>query len=249
MYDVKRVSRSRCLLTWLAATVAAAALIGWLATDLAAAHRALTGTTDLSPAFDSWLTWLCALAAALCAVWGWLVTSLVVLEALTGRARRAPTPGVPVWARRLVLAVCGAAVLASAGPATADDRPGPRRAEAPSVLEGLPLPDRAEGPSTTELVTRTIETSPVRQSEPDPPVAGQHLVRPGDSLWSIAETALLASGSTATDAEVSAYWPRIYALNRDLVGPDPDLLHPGQLLRLADPPAPTPGLPTGEDLR
>jgi nucleoid-associated protein YgaU len=43
-------------------------------------------------------------------------------------------------------------------------------------------------------------------------------------------------------ADVAAYWPEIYALNRGLVGADPDLIRPGQLLRLADPSlTPTPG--------
>jgi hypothetical protein len=200
MYDVKRGSRSRCLLIWLAATAVAVGLVAWAAPDLG-------GRPRLAP-FDAWLTWLCAVATALCAAWGWLVTSVVVLEALSGPSRRTPAPGVPAWARRLVLAVCGAAVLASAAPAMADDRPNDRL----SVLEGLPLPDRAEGRSFTELVVQTMAP---RQ---------QHLVRPGDSLWSIAEARL---GDPT-------YWPRVYALNRDLVGPDPDLIRPGQLLRLPE---------------
>lgn len=53
-------------------------------------------------------------------------------------------------------------------------------------------------------------------------------VRRGDSLWSIAARHL---GPTATDAEVAWEWPRWYAANRDVVGEDPDLLTPGQLLR------------------
>jgi hypothetical protein len=231
MNDAPPVSRTRCLLIWLVAGATAAALVAWVAPDLAAALRALTGDTGQPPPFDTWLTWLCALATALCAVWGWLVTSVVVLEALTGQARRSTAPGVPAWARRVVLAVCGAAVLASAGPAVADERP--------TVLEGLPLPDRAEGRSVSEAVARAI-TEPTAAR----PAADVHLVRSGDSLWSIAEGQLLESGAPATAAEVAAYWPRIYTLNRDLVGSDPVLLRPGQLLRLAEPPT-----PPGEDLR
>ena len=49
----------------------------------------------------------------------------------------------------------------------------------------------------------------------------------GDTLWSIAARRL---GEGATDAEVAAAWPRWYAANRDVVGPDPDLLLPGQVL-------------------
>jgi hypothetical protein len=240
MNNLKRGSRTRCLLTWLAASVMAVALVAWAAPDLAEAHAALTGRADRPPRFDAWLTWLCALATALCAAWGWLVTSVVVLEALTGRPRRTTPPGVPAWARRLVLGVCGVAVLGSAAPAIAAS-PDREPRERPSVLQGLPLPERAEGRSLTEAVARAIAAVPV--ARPDP---ARHLVRPGDSLWSVAEAALLASGSPATAAEVAAYWPRIYALNRAVVGADPDLLRPGQLLRLPDPPiTPTPR----EDLR
>ncbi|GAA2489576.1 hypothetical protein GCM10009858_29590 [Terrabacter carboxydivorans] len=56
-------------------------------------------------------------------------------------------------------------------------------------------------------------------------------VRRGDSLWSVAARYL---GSSATDAEVAREWPRWYAANRDVVGDDPDLLTPGQLLRPPD---------------
>ena len=34
----------------------------------------------------------------------------------------------------------------------------------------------------------------------------------------------------ASDAEIAAAWPAWHATNRDVVGPDPDLLLPGQVL-------------------
>jgi nucleoid-associated protein YgaU len=54
------------------------------------------------------------------------------------------------------------------------------------------------------------------------------VVDPGDSLWSITATAL---GDDADVAEVAAAWPRWWAANRDVIGPDPNLIHPGQRLR------------------
>jgi nucleoid-associated protein YgaU len=54
-------------------------------------------------------------------------------------------------------------------------------------------------------------------------------VRPGDSLWLIAERAL---GPGATDARVAAYWPRIRARNAAVIGDDPDLIRPDQRLQL-----------------
>jgi nucleoid-associated protein YgaU len=53
-------------------------------------------------------------------------------------------------------------------------------------------------------------------------------VRPGDSLWTLAARHL---GPGATAAQVADAWPRWWAANRDVVGDDPDLLRPGQLLR------------------
>ncbi len=210
MNDATSGSPWRCLLTWLAATAAAAALLAWAAPDLAA-------RPPTAP-FDAWLTWLCAVAAALCAVWAWLVTSVVVLEALSRRPRRASTPGVPAWVRNLVLGACGVAVLGATSPAVAGAHHEREHRERHSVLEGLPLPDRAEGRSVTELVAQTIaRTTTAEQS-------ARYVVRPGDSLWSIAHAHL---GDPTR-------WPRIYALNRDEVGPDPDLIQPGQQLRLPE---------------
>lgn len=53
------------------------------------------------------------------------------------------------------------------------------------------------------------------------------VVAPGDSLWSIA-AAHLAPG--AGDGEIAAAWPRWYATNEALVGEDPGLILPGQVL-------------------
>lgn len=53
-------------------------------------------------------------------------------------------------------------------------------------------------------------------------------VRPGDTLWTLAARHL---GPGATAAEVADAWPRWWSANRDVIGGDPDLLLPGQLLR------------------
>jgi nucleoid-associated protein YgaU len=53
------------------------------------------------------------------------------------------------------------------------------------------------------------------------------VVRRGDTLWDVVRHHL---GPDATDAEVAAEWPRWHAANRDVIGADPDLLLPGQVL-------------------
>ena len=58
-----------------------------------------------------------------------------------------------------------------------------------------------------------------------------HVVVRGESLWAIASDAL-APG--ATDAEVAAAWPVIYAANRAVIGDDPNLILPGQSLVIPD---------------
>jgi LysM domain-containing protein len=59
----------------------------------------------------------------------------------------------------------------------------------------------------------------------------QHtVVRRGDSLWAIARARL---GSRADVASIARDVGRWHEANRDVIGPDPDLIHPGQ--RLAAP--------------
>lgn len=53
-------------------------------------------------------------------------------------------------------------------------------------------------------------------------------VKPGDSLWDIAEKAL----RTKDARRIARYWPKLHRLNRDVIGANPNLLQPGQKLRL-----------------
>ncbi|GAB4099827.1 LysM domain-containing protein [Sinomonas halotolerans] len=52
-------------------------------------------------------------------------------------------------------------------------------------------------------------------------------VRPGDSLWSIVARQL---GPGSSDLEIAEAWPAWYAANEGVIGSDPDLIRPGQLL-------------------
>ena len=65
--------------------------------------------------------------------------------------------------------------------------------------------------------------SPVPVGSPSPPVtAAEYVVQPGDTLRSIAQ-------NVYGDAE---QWPRIYTVNQDVIGPDPDKLQAGTRLRI-----------------
>jgi hypothetical protein len=153
----------------------------------------------------------------------WTVSLLLAaLEAVA-------TPDVAAWVRRvprprlaraLALGLLGAVVAgvpAHAGtsvPEPADD-----------PLIGLPLPDRVAttvGHQQVAPPTRLVARVPPRSIE----------VRPGDSLWSIAEQTL---GPGASDAAVDAAWRAVAAANHRILD-DPDLIFPGTELAL--PPLP-----------
>lgn len=55
------------------------------------------------------------------------------------------------------------------------------------------------------------------------------VVHRGDSLWSIAARHL---GEHASDAEIAQAWPRWFELNLAVIGDNPDLILPGQILRI-----------------
>jgi hypothetical protein len=58
--------------------------------------------------------------------------------------------------------------------------------------------------------------------------AGSVTVQAGDTLWDIAARYL---GPGASDLDVALQWPRWYDANRALIGQNPDVLLPGQLLQ------------------
>ncbi|MFN2526216.1 MAG: LysM peptidoglycan-binding domain-containing protein [Actinomycetota bacterium] len=58
-----------------------------------------------------------------------------------------------------------------------------------------------------------------------------HVVLPGESLWTIAEKWL----DTNDPEHIAQAWPRIYRANKAAIGPDPNLVRPGQVLELPDP--------------
>jgi hypothetical protein len=76
-------------------------------------------------------------------------------------------------------------------------------------------------------------TSPVTPSPVPVPAPGQVVtVHPGETLWSIAARHL---GPGASDAQIARDWPRWWSANRDVVGPDPNLILPGETLRAPGP--------------
>jgi len=209
-------SPRRCLLVWCSASLVTTLLLGWLVPHLVATAASPPPTGR----FEGWLVLGCEAAAVPAIGWLWLLVSLVTLEA-TGRRTRGPS-GVPPALRRLVLAACGAGLVGGlAAPAYASTPPSP--------LAGLALPDRP----TAHALPR-----PVGAAHPEPAAERRPArvepvrtvrVAAGDSLWSLAAAEL---APTADPADVDARWRALHDANRDVIGDDPDLIRPGQLLRL-----------------
>lgn len=68
---------------------------------------------------------------------------------------------------------------------------------------------------------------PARPTGGAPGVAQRIVVRPGDALWRLAERRLRPA---APAAEVAHLVERLHHRNRHVIGPDPDLIRPGQHL-------------------
>ncbi|MEO7260559.1 MAG: LysM domain-containing protein [Jatrophihabitantaceae bacterium] len=122
-----------------------------------------------------------------------------------------------------------------------DSSTAPPSAAPPSAMPPLGWPTDpavpATGPGHTAAAPKPAASKP---ANPRPQESGDRVsVRPGDSLWSIAARRL---GAAPTATRIQAEWPRWYAVNRQLIGADPDLLRPGASLL-----APRPALlDTGE---
>jgi hypothetical protein len=205
------------ILRWTAATTVGTALaalpvvlaLALLALARPAVAGALTDPTDA-------VVTLCAGAGALVLLW--LAGTVVVATVDELRARTGPrrptrsTPGVPPVVRRVVAVVVGI-LLGSAGLAAN----AAERGAAVSV------------PQAGWAVSAPVEAgwsapAPLRD-QPDE----EHVVVRGDTLWSLAAD---RCGPDATPADVLAELQRLHTVNADVIGEDPDLLRPGQILRL-----------------
>jgi hypothetical protein len=202
---------------------------------------------------------LAAVAGWLCLGWlccGALLTALGAVPSRLGRVSAAASRLItPRLVRTAVEAACGVAVAASpvisaapgyAAPAAAStaatgavdiDWPVTAAAQRGTNLDWPAAPAAPDRPATARAATRSPATHAAGERE-----RRQHVVvRPGDTLWSIAAARLPAD---ASNADVAAAWPRWYAANRAEIGPDPNLLLPGERLRPPQPshvsPSPSP---------
>ncbi|NMR29908.1 LysM peptidoglycan-binding domain-containing protein [Crystallibacter degradans] len=178
----------------------------------------------------------------------WLVGIVcAVVGAVLERAGHARLAAVsyscsPAFMKRLATAVIGLNLLAApvaanaAAPVTGTDtvsqsaalqnsavspyfRMAPASASAGESQSVSPLWKPTAPPVSPGLIARPISQT----NEESQAVTVEH----GDTLWDIAAKDL---GKFATDTEIAAHWPRWYSANKDVIGPDPAVLLPGQVL-------------------
>jgi len=116
-------------------------------------------------------------------------------------------------------------VSASAPPAAA----APVQKPAVPAALAAPTAPKAE-PVTPPVVELHAESSaPALPHNPPPAQEGVHIVSRGESLWRITADLL---GPHATTEEIASTWPLIYEANREVIGDNPSLIHPGQRLAI-----------------
>jgi len=186
---------------------------------------------------DALLVPVAAAAGWLCWGWGALGLLLTLASALPGAGGRAADVALgvllPAGARRLAALAVGL-TLGTGLPAPAP---------APPVAAGLTLA-AVDGPVTGPVTGPPMDQPGGAPPDwPGPPVAPPHEVLPaaedrvvlrGDCLWDIAAEWLAAQRSATpggvSDAEVLAAVRAWWQANAEVIGPDPDLLLPGQVL-------------------
>jgi hypothetical protein len=178
----------------------------------------------------------------------WLLASTILAATLPRRPgtrsaaliRAITAPGAARLLER-VLAVSlvtgttlGPALAAGAGapPPTAeveiDVRSGRADAAPPPPVEPTTVPEPAPTPAPLPAPAPPVEELAVH---------AEHVVAPGESLWSIAadELARTTARPTASiaDAEIAAYWVEVMAANHGrLASSDPNLIFPGETILL-----------------
>ncbi len=153
------------------------------------------------------------------------------LGRLAGRLAHAVLPGV---LHRLVVGAAGLGiVLTPTAAAISTGAAAVAAAPAPAWPTGAPEPAPAwpTGPATSER-SSTGQRAPAESgvsasARGRTPTRASVFVRPGDSLWAIAAAHLPDS---ASNADIARCWPQWYAANRAVIGPDPSLIRPGQVL-------------------
>lgn len=222
---MRRIRATAPLALWLAVLGAA---VAWL-------HLGATSGPSWSP--SEILPWLehhgpaaatVFVVRVLASVAGWYLIAVTLAAiglrtaGLDGMAETVEATG-PALVRRVVRAAAGVAVAASM--TTAAPAAGVVTDEV--VTMRRLTPDSPPSAGEVPPVLRRLPPSEVERTAPP-----TRTVQPGDHFWAIAEDELVAArGRAVTDDEIDPYWRLLVTANApDVV--DPDLLFPGQVIRV-----------------
>ncbi|MEI2819365.1 MAG: hypothetical protein V9E81_03780 [Marmoricola sp.] len=165
----------------------------------------ISSPLDLATAIQTAAAW------SVCVLSTWL-TVLAVLTVMDLH-NVAATLGCPPWWRQAVLVSCG--LVSVIGMAVLTRQP---ISSTPLVGCRCPIARSPARPVPNRMPSSLSPTHDTTSS-----------ARPSETLWRIAEEALPAD---APMGKVAASTQAIYQLNRQLIGTDPDVIHPGLRLRL-----------------
>ncbi|MEK0157178.1 LysM domain-containing protein [Arthrobacter oryzae] len=204
-----------------------------------------------SLAFEDLLGFVVNTTGLIIVAW-WVLSMLIAFTSAAleqaGNSRAAEITGKfsPNFMRRLALAAVGLQLLGAplahaatdttdpqwhptSGPAVAadwapSDQAAPRAKPSPGGM------DPGWKPNALVVSPGPLAAQPSRSARQQPiDENGNVTVMAGDSLWSIAARHL--GGSPASDLDIAVEWPRWYQANRAIVGENPDVLLPGQILK------------------
>jgi nucleoid-associated protein YgaU len=154
--------------------------------------------------------------AVVAATAAWLVVSTVVpvtLQGLLALARRVRPLSRPI--ATVVAAILLVGVVRSS----------PSAAVVPPPVQRIIIDQQ---PAPTAVTVR----SPVSRVATLGSTGSAYMVVSGDTLWGIARDFLSQNGSHPDGGAVSVAWRTIYESNTDVVGADPNLILPGQVLTI-----------------
>jgi nucleoid-associated protein YgaU len=229
----------RRLVVTAAAMAAIAVVLAALTPPLPAMTDALASaqrTADVQGP-DALITATAGLLAWVVWMWGALGLALTAASAvpgmLGGAARLALQVTLPAGARRGAALVLGLG-LGVVGPLTGTALSG-LASTASAAAPAAHVPDWPVVPAAAD--PGRIPDWPIASDPTELPSEGERVVVRGDCLWRIAEDSLLDRlGRLPTDGEIATAVQAWWRANADVIGPDPDLLLPGQVLRPPSPP-------------